>query len=342
MKRYLMITGSYPPDVCGVGDYTACFMNEADKGKWNLFYSSSWKLSSLIKIIRNINNYKCDKLILQYPTQGYGWSFVPQLLCLYYTFLTSKKFIVVLHEFSQRTFKAKLASLFFLFANKIIFTNEFERDNIVKHFMVSTHKMAVIKIISNICAVPSIKTWEMRNIDIAYFGHLRPHKGLEDFFSVVSKIKIIKKDINVNIVGQVLPEFELYLNDLLKKNKSLNIKLRLNLDSHQVAEVLNNSKITFLPFPDGLSERRGSFLAAISNGTLVVSYEGKFTTKELKKTFISTNFQSAHRVILDILTDEVHETFNNYLSKSSFYLKNNIPSSWQDIVLQYEKKINDI
>ena len=32
MKKKLMITGSFPPDICGVGDYTSCFMSSHDTG----------------------------------------------------------------------------------------------------------------------------------------------------------------------------------------------------------------------------------------------------------------------------------------------------------------------
>ena len=40
---FLMITGSYPPDICGVGDYTKCFMDNANDS-WELYYSGTYQL----------------------------------------------------------------------------------------------------------------------------------------------------------------------------------------------------------------------------------------------------------------------------------------------------------
>lgn len=123
----LLITGSYPPDICGVGDYVYNVFNNADHSKWKLYYSKSWDISTFISKIREINNSGCKCIYMQYPTHGYGWSIVPQLLCLYFSLFTKKKFIVILHEFSQRKLKAKIATALFMFADRIIFTNKFSR-----------------------------------------------------------------------------------------------------------------------------------------------------------------------------------------------------------------------
>lgn len=84
------------------------------------------------------------------------------------------------------------------------------------------------------------------------------------------------------IVGQVLSEFESYFTDLKGKYKEVIIDYYLNETSDLVSCLLNNAKIVFLPFPDGISERRGSFLAAITNGALVVTYRGRFVTSSLE------------------------------------------------------------
>lgn len=52
-----MITGSYPPDICGVGDYTACFLKVADRDKWSLYNSSVWKISTFFRKSRILVNF---------------------------------------------------------------------------------------------------------------------------------------------------------------------------------------------------------------------------------------------------------------------------------------------
>ncbi len=109
----VLVTGSYPPDICGVGDYTEKLYTNAVSGIWKLCYIKKWAFSSFFSIIRKINKLKASTLVLQYPTEGYGWSIIPHLVALYYSFFTKKQFIVVLHEFSNMSLKAKMAAYLF-------------------------------------------------------------------------------------------------------------------------------------------------------------------------------------------------------------------------------------
>lgn len=336
MKKYLMITGSFPPDICGVGDYTAQFMNVANPNTWHLYKSSEWGIRKIFGIISAINKFKANRLVMQYPTQGYGWSLVPQIICLYYSFFSSKKFIVVLHEFSQRSFKAKLASIPLLLANHVILTTELERIYVRK---IMYRKYSVIHILSNIVSSKSKQTWGNRKFDMAYFGHIRPNKGLEDFFKVARDLCKLDKNINICIIGQLLPEFKSYFDTLLSVYK-LNIEIILNKPNDVVSDLLGNSKLTFLPFPDGISERRGSFLAAILNGSLVVSYNGRFVTKDLKKVYVATNLQNAVKDISVLLKETTNEQILEYQNKCNYYLQNILPSSWDKVVSLYENEID--
>lgn len=343
IEKYLMITGSYPPDICGVGDYTSCFMNAADKSKWQLYYSKDWHLSSIIRKIQEINRYNAEAIVMQYPTQGYGWSLLPLLLCWYYSIFTNKTFIVVLHEFSQRTLKAKLVTSLFRFANRIIFTTNYEKSYAERCFKFSKKKSSVVKIISNIEAVEKsdLKQWDEREIDIAFFGHLAPNKGLEDFFNVVQSIFQKRNTVRIAIIGQIQDDYKNYYNSLLQRYEFTSQCAQFyNKPSAEVSSLLNNTKIVFLPFPDGISERRGSFLAAISNGAVVLSYVGNFTTEELKKIIVPVDSRDAAQTLCLLLELYDKERMLTYHSECISYLNNNIPSSWRTVVSLYEKNIN--
>ncbi|WP_281511417.1 glycosyltransferase family 1 protein [Alistipes finegoldii] len=339
MAEYLMITGSFPPQVCGVGDYVGRFMEAADNSKWKLFHSLDWKLKTLAAKIRQISSSECPTIIMQYPTQGYGWSLVPHILCLYFSWFSRKKFIVVMHEFSQLSFKARLAGIMLMSANKIIFTNEFEKGYVHRRLCVPLKKCGVVKIISNISVAPKIKDWQDRHIDIAYFGHIRPNKGLEDFFRVADDI-LKKCKVKVCLIGQLLPEFATYFESLCRKYPDINIEIRHNLSDYEVADSLNDTKVAFLPFPDGLSERRGSFLAAISNGAVVVSYKGEFTTARLEEIAVLTLPCKASQCILDIIDTAFEDQYEQFRSECENYSRNDIPGSWQTVVEMYESIIN--
>lgn len=336
LAKSLIVTGSYPPDICGVGDYTSCFMNAADNDKWDLYYSKDWKLGELRNKLKEINSKNYKRIYMQYPTQGYGWSLLPQLLCLYYSWFTKIKFVVVLHELSQRTLKAKLASFVLLFANHVVFTNDFERNYAAHWFPFFKKRYSTIRILSNIDSVKQLNKWEDRKYDIAYFGHIRPLKGLEDFFESVQQITQ-KKKIKIAIIGQVLPEYETYINKLTKEYESLSIDYKFNNSTKLVSELLNNTKVVFLPFPDGISERRGSFLAAIANGALVMTYNGMFVTPYLKKICFFTSLKNASKdlvSLLDTISDADYKLKRDAMKE---YLSKELPGSWKNIVQLYEQ-----
>lgn len=336
-----IITGSFPPDICGVGDYTACLLNTQEAQNWKLLYTKNWKLSNIKNILNDIKKINSHIIIFQYPTMGYKWSLSPQLLCLYYTFFTNKKTIVVLHELSQRTIKAKIATIPFLFANRVIFTNQYEKEYASKLIPWNKPKYKIVKIYSNISAPVKLKNLKERDIDLVYFGHIRPNKGIEDFLEIVIKCKT-EKSINACIVGQIIPEYkEFYIRiqDICEKN---NINIQTNKAIEEVTNILNRSKIALLPFPDGLSERRGTLLAALASGCSIFSYAGKYTTKELQATCIITKKDTASHDIISYLENITEKTFSTQQDNNLSYLKKEFPLSWEDVVKQYKYIINNI
>lgn len=290
-----------------------------------------------MKKIRQISKDTSETIVIQYPTEGYGWSILPQLLCIYFSWFSSKKCIVAIHEFANRTLKAKIATSLFWLGNRIIFTSDFERKSAVSIFPLLKKKTAVIKIISNIPAPKKIKKWKERDLDLTYFGHLRPNKGLEDFFKVSRFLKDYK-EIHICIMGQVLDTYKDYFDDLRMSNSDLSIEYRLNASVEEVTESLNSTKVCFLPFPDGLSERRGSFLAAIQGGARVVSYNGKFVTPALKNIAIITDRESVNETIKNLfLTSKDNSEHEDLLNTYRNYITNNIPDSWETVGKLYEK-----
>ena len=117
-----------------------------------------------------------------------------------------------------------------------------------------------------------------------YFGHIRPSKGLEDVFQVVLDLQRAKT-VKVAIVGQVLSEFESYFTDLKGKYKEVIIDYYLNETSDLVSCLLNNAKIVFFTFSRWHFRAQRIFLAAITNGALVVTYRGRFVTSSLECIF---------------------------------------------------------
>lgn len=313
----IIITGSYPPDICGVGDYTARIMQR----DWTLYYRKDWGIGSFFRYIRDINKLGIKTINMQYPTQGYGWSIVPHLLCIYFSLFTRKRFSVTIHEQSQLSLKARWAQkLILLTANRVIFTNDFERSYAIKRFPFMRGRSTVIKIFSNISAVDHIRPISEREYEVVNFGHVRPNKGLEEFIEKTKGRKAC-------IAGQVPEGFEEYF----EKIKSSGVEIKLNLSDRDVSELLNNTKLVYLPFPDGVSQRRGSFLASAINGAVVYTTIGKFTTPQLNDAVLD----SAEISIDGVLNND--ELMNEKQRKGLEFMRTQMPKSWADVAEQYNE-----
>ena len=128
--------------------------------------------------------------------------------------------------------------------------------------------------------------------------------------------------------------FEDYGTEIIEKAKLAGIEVILNLDNKDTSDLLNNTKFLILPFPDGISERRGSFLAGAVNGCLIVSTVGKYTTQALNE--IITKKLPVKEGELEKLKEMINdEIWTDKYIKTKEYLEREIPQSWEKIVEAY-------
>lgn len=335
----MLITGSYPPDVCGVGDYTYNLKNTPTAQDWMLFYTKNWKLFSFFQKVRQINASGADIIIMESPTQGYGWSLLPHILTVWFGLFSSKKMVVRLHEYTQLSVKSRLAvKLMLLTTNFAIFTNDYDRSVACSHFKRLKKRSAVVKIFSNISKIEPAKSMDEREIDIVNFGHIRPGKGIESFIETAERLRAKRPQLRVVLAGQVPEGYESYFASIEPICQKIGVRLVLNAPSVQIAELLNNSKVAYLPFPDGVSERRGSMLAALANGAVVMTTGGGFTTEKLAKAVKIITADDACKVLAQMLGDA--QMLAEQQKKGFEFLEQEIPHSWDDVAGQYIKVIN--
>lgn len=335
MKKFinniLLINGTYPPERCGVGDYCWNLINSTTGAKWDILISDNWSLKTLFEKIAKIKANKNKNINIQYPSMGYKRSLLPQLLCIYIRLFTYKKVSVTFHEFCQMGTKGKIAaSLFILFANKIIFTTEAEKLDAEKIFpLLKIKKVKIIRIFSNIpISQKANQNINSRNYDIVYFGYIRPKKGLEEFLIVCEKLKASLPYLKVIIIGQVQEEFAEYAEKILADIDKNHYKYEGELSEIAVADMLADCKIAYLPYPDGISERRGTFWAALINKCIIVSKEGTHTTQMQRDICFLTPDTEAPELIKSILEKNIHRNIEPIVE--------NIPTSWNDIKTEYE------
>jgi len=334
-SKLLVITGSYPPEKCGAGDYLCNLFQTQEAKNWTLLYIKDWRLRNIFKIIKQINNFSEKNINVQFPTMGYSKSITIELLCLFYGLTKKKNLSITTHEHSELDWKRRLISnIIYPFASKLIFTTEFERNSVAKKFPNILKRSKIIKIYSNIKQADFLPQIADRQYDIGYFGFIKNGKGIEEFLEVSRKIKS-QKECKIYIMGQIQPEYKNYAAQIIEQAKNFQIDCKINQNEQKVAETLANTKIAFLPFPDGISERRGSFLAVVQNRCVVVSTQGKQTTEALKKCSVLVDKKSAFEKILQLFEND--ELMVEYQQKISEYKANEMPKSWSEIARVYNE-----
>jgi glycosyltransferase involved in cell wall biosynthesis len=106
---------------------------------------------------------------------------------------------------------------------------------------------------------------------------IMPKKGLENVIALAGLIKASGLSFRVRIMGSSPPKHAAYFEELKSKTSTLPIIWDHGLSEQQVAKRLASSSIAYLPYPDGVSERRATFKAALLNGVTVITTRGQDT-----------------------------------------------------------------
>lgn len=287
----IALLSSYPPVACGVGDYTAQLEQHLMSldVKVKVFTHENWAISHVKNIWTQIMAFEPDVIHIQYPTVSFGSSLAPQIIAAA-AWCRRIPVVVTIHEFSQAHILRKLAILpFGLFSKAFIFTTQFELECYRKWSPITPRQTAIIPIGSSIPFLPEGEV--KRDKDSAvYFGLIRPNKGLEDFIELARLSAQQQKQFKFHIIGSPQVQSQDYYENLRRDTVSLsNIQWHTGLTPDAIADILTQSEYTYLPFPDGASERRSSLLAALGNGTVVLTTMGDQTPSHFKDMVVFVN-----------------------------------------------------
>ncbi|MGA9390861.1 MAG: glycosyltransferase, partial [Candidatus Sulfotelmatobacter sp.] len=123
--RILLISGSMPPMMCGVGDYTASLAKALGRRKdtsvavltdraatpmpsdfgFEVFpIANGWRMGDAVRIAKLVRHWHPDVVHVQYPTQGYGSRYLPWLLPTLFRVMRMP-IVQTWHEYHMETVK---------------------------------------------------------------------------------------------------------------------------------------------------------------------------------------------------------------------------------------------
>ncbi len=309
----LFITGSYPNNQEGIADAAKIFLDEmlnflskenirllttdtpiiSDNIKENCRIDfdlmNNWHInnSNIRKLYKILKDNNVSAVHMDYPGDLYGKtflaSFIPFLVHQYnIKNHTNIKIFVRLHEFSRARFLRKLAIIPILLCADAIYVPAMKDREIVKKFAKKrvhrTYIGANITVVDDTVIVPGTK------ITISYFGSVYPGKGIEHMLNIWRKIKQEDSDNKYlfKIIGDIGTEntnhFADYHKQVWKWIEQYELKDCIEvtgyLSDKAVSKEIQNTQIATLLYEDGLTLRRGSFLAYLAHGIPIITSVG--------------------------------------------------------------------
>jgi glycosyltransferase involved in cell wall biosynthesis len=297
--KVILIAGSYPPDQCGVGDYTkmlatalSChdnvsvtvFTNDTDRkyADHSLVVvnpaTHSWRLRDGVRLFRMIRNEKPDVIHIQYPTQGYGKQLLPWLLPAI-AYCTGASVFQTWHEGFNRRDMIKFLLMAMVPSKIIVVRKEYMRQfQTVFQPVVRWKKPIYINsgaaLPQSSISVEHVATLRQKYLAgqqrlISFFGFLHPVKGVEQIFDIANA-----ESDRILIVGGTSGDNQ-FITDLNDKCRSLEWYGKVNLFGftapEKAAEVLKVSDAIVLPLRKGGGVWNTSILAGVQQGTFVLT-----------------------------------------------------------------------
>jgi glycosyltransferase involved in cell wall biosynthesis len=279
MTTVLMVSGSWPPQACGVGDYTERLCRELENNGISVVRFADDRLSQLYSLgaVRRATEADCDVVHIQYPTAGYGRSFTPSALP---ATVRNKPVVVTLHEYSVfRWYRRGWFSPYARHCAARIFTTDEERRLFERRFPDRSGANHTIEIASNI---PAALGAEKSPDRVSYFGLIAPNKGIEAFLDLCGAAKAAGSDLTFDMIGAVPERHRRYADEILRRAAACNAGLSLNLPDEAVAQRLATATYAYLPFPDGATAKRGTLAAAIVNKLIVITQHSDITPQWIR------------------------------------------------------------
>jgi len=312
--RVAMVTGSYPPVPCGIGDYaerlilelrqagadvevvtTRC--NEAPARVDVCHELENWKLRNWRRAIDWISSQSFDVLHFQYPGKAYGH--LPDLAGL--TREVKKRLpdlpvVVTVHEFGVTPFLRKLTvASIVTFADSVILTAQSERRLYDRLLPWVRRKIKVIRLSPSISVAEFGPEHEARlnsrydigpdNIVIAHFGFVQSNKGAEELLKAFRAVSQRHPQARLLMMSSFEPASNAYHRRLADLTDTLCLRDSVIwtgfLTANEVSHHLSWSDIAVFPFTDGATMRRTSFMAAMSHGLPTITTQRDADMEEL-------------------------------------------------------------
>ena len=308
--RVCIITPRYPPDRCGVGDYTALLARHlARRGlavtvitsRWVapptqalgvrvLPLIEGWGWAALPRLASAVRAGRYDVVHIQYQNEMYQRSAAIAALPLALRAAAPRTpTVLTVHDYGTpwprrlrlRAIAGPYGKLWFAAmlaaSRRVVLTNEQDAWRFTRQrprYPIPAARYAVIPVGSNLPVANALPTHPDGLLRVGYFGFVNPAKGVESlldgFAWAYQRLAILRL-----IMVCALRDEQPYHQEIRQKINTLGLEgvvtVTGELADGDAAGTLASCDMVALPFRDGLSLRRTTLVAALALGRPVIS-----------------------------------------------------------------------
>jgi glycosyltransferase involved in cell wall biosynthesis len=349
--KILIITGSYPPDKCGVGSYTYSLANALaaksgleigvltsvgkdppyDSSRVKLFrLISGWKIKNMFQVKRIVSEFRPDVVHIQYPTQGYNGrlsKFLPILM----RFMG----VPVIQTWHEYFASSGVGWPNLLACNALIYARP-DLPKRIPFWVIKCLGKTPMVYVANASTIPvvTLSSEQALNIKqdlsggkpiVCFFGFAHVNKGMEQLFEIADPAK------HHLVLICDLSDKDAYQSNILRIIKQTPWAGRVTVTGFQparrVGEILAVADAILFPYPSGAGEWNTSLIAAQATGTFTLATTNDPSLlgyNEQKNTY----FAGCGQVL------DMREALNKYLGRRVQPLRGN---EWERVALAHEQ-----
>jgi len=297
--RILLISGSLPPMKCGVGDYTAHLAKALGRREdtsvavvtdvaatpipsdfeFEVFpIARGWRMTDIVSIGKAAALWRPDIMHIQYPTQGYGYRYLPWLLPSLFR-LIRVPVVQTWHGYDSRRMSRRFLPNSALTGGVIVVRPEFIHMMSPCYRWLNRRKR--FKFIPNASTIPPMRlTGEERSAVrsrfsstssnlVVFFGFTYPDRGVELLFQIAdpSQHRLV-------LISDLKPEDSYHkaiLDRIRDEPWAGKVTVTGFLPAEEVGRILAAADAVVLPFRDGGGMWNTSIRAALTQGTFVLT-----------------------------------------------------------------------
>lgn len=231
-----------------------------------------WNHSTVATIKKLAERNKLDAVVLQYAPASYKTSF--RIRWALARFVCQK--MTAFHTLWGQGIDRVIALFLLLGSHKIIATNSEIMAILERHIPFLLKRSYWIPIGSNILLSTRLNVANDQSPPIvSYFGMIYPGKGLDLLIEVLEAVKKAGYQFQFKVIGGGIIYHPTSHEEFLTKIRHARLGGVVDylglLPSEEVSQWLQASRFLFLPYEKGLSDRRGTFMAALAHGKPVLT-----------------------------------------------------------------------